>query len=152
LWNAIKQLLDAAQLEYPKCRLYQDGLPVCGMELKIVREVAARGSRNHQLLVTLIDRGAILEGTEDSVLLRGEYERVKTLLHSPPAEQSSAPMGPKPNSTAERDQWIARRIDSTLLAGETGILFIGLLHRVEDFLPEDIRTRFLLPRPGSRGG
>jgi hypothetical protein len=46
---------------------------------------------------------------------------------------------------AQRDQFIARRINDTLKAGETGILFLGLLHAVERYLDRDIRVIRPLP-------
>jgi hypothetical protein len=39
-----------------------------------------------------------------------------------------------------RDQFMARRISQTLLAGETGLLFVGILHSVEPWLDQDIRV------------
>jgi len=34
----------------------------------------------------------------------------------------------------KRDDFVARRIDETLADGETGILFLGLLHRVDEIV------------------
>ena len=39
-----------------------------------------------------------------------------------------------------RDQYIANRINRSLSAGETGILFLGMLHAVERYLDPDIRV------------
>ena len=39
-----------------------------------------------------------------------------------------------------RDQFIGRRISQTLLAGETGLLFVGMLHSVEPWLDQDIQV------------
>jgi hypothetical protein len=39
-----------------------------------------------------------------------------------------------------RDQYIARRINDTLLAGETGLIFLGMLHSVRSWLDKDIRV------------
>lgn len=147
LWNAVERLLAGRNLEPSKTRLYQDGLPVCNQVKQIVEEVAARGSRNHILLNRLAQGGAQLEGTEDPVLLRLEYQRIKQMLDAPPTERSSQPVGPDALNTAERDHFIAAQIDRTLQEGETGVLFVGLLHRVEDHLSPGIDFEFLLPRP-----
>jgi hypothetical protein len=40
----------------------------------------------------------------------------------------------------KRDRFIARRINSTLRPGETGILFLGMLHSLAALLDEDIRV------------
>ena len=63
-----------------KTRIYQDGLPICGFEERIVRELAKAGSSNHQLILRLLDQGAVLMGTEDSQLLMEEYEMQKQRL------------------------------------------------------------------------
>ena len=47
------------------------------------------------------------------------------------------------NYIAERDAFIARRIDETLKEGETGILFLGMLHKVTEILPSDITVENL---------
>jgi hypothetical protein len=39
------------------------------------------------------------------------------------------------------DRFIAGRVDETLKAGEVGLIFLGLLHRLERFLPPDIEMR-----------
>ena len=63
-WKRIEQFLksiDANDLE-----IFQDGLPAEGhMGLKIIQEGAKRGSRNHQIVLDLIHRGATLKKTED---------------------------------------------------------------------------------------
>ena len=41
-------------------RVYQDGLPVCGHELAIVNDLAAKGSENHKIIRDLLARGATL--------------------------------------------------------------------------------------------
>ena len=77
LWTDIQRNLDALHLEGPRTRIYQDGLPICGFEERIVRELANAGSSNHQLILRLLDQGAILMGTEDPQLLMEEYELQK---------------------------------------------------------------------------
>src|SRR3972149_3791280 len=60
LWRHIRQSIQLLHLNYRSVRIYQDGLPVCGFEDRIVRELAGAGSFNHQLIVELIDQGAAL--------------------------------------------------------------------------------------------
>ena len=194
VWEGLRKRLLALDLDYCTVRIYQDGLPVCGRELGIVREVAQAGSRNYTLILELLDRGAMLEGTESPVLLREEYERIRSALPKEsvprgrmqtglPAE-GSAQAG-ELDATAEsrkagspdqareecaseserilrqRDEFIARRVDESLKEGEMGILFIGLMHRVDRFLPADIEVQYLIHRlpfyitagePGQRRG
>ena len=80
LWSDIEANLDALRLDARKTRIYQDGLPVCGFEERIVRELAKAGSSNHQLILRWLDRGAVLMGTEDAGLLLEEYELQKRRL------------------------------------------------------------------------
>ena len=80
IWTQIEQAIDQWSLPYGKVRLYQDGLPECGRELEIVAELAKAGSRNHQLLLRLKERGATLMGTESAHLLVEEYHLTKQML------------------------------------------------------------------------
>ena len=102
-------------LDYPRVRIYQDGLPVCGKETDIVRELAGAGSTNHQLVLELAGRGAMLMGTEDPPLLLREYQLQRQ--HAGAAGDEAAEV------LAGRDRFIARRIEATLQDGETGLLF-----------------------------
>lgn len=145
-WNAIEKAIDHLRLDYTKLRLYQDGLPVCGLEEKIVRDLAQQGGANYRILLKLMVRGAKIEGTEDPNLLRKEYELIMAGL---PAGSVSAGTD-KPESAAvfrdlldRRDRFIAQRIDNTLQADETGILFLGALHRATEMLPAAIQVMSL---------
>lgn len=150
LWQGIRERLLAQDLPWQKVRLYQDGLPVCGRELEIVRQVAAQGSRNYGLVLELIDKGARLEGTEEPALLRREYELISAVASADEegtrtrARDQYAEEGPK--ILKARDEFIGRRIDQTLGEREVGVLFVGVLHEVDRFLPKNIRVRYLIHR------
>jgi hypothetical protein len=227
VWEGLRKRLLALDLDYRTMRIYQDGLPVCGRELDIVREVAQAGSRNYALILELLDRGAVVEGTESPDLLREEYERIRSAIPirpsaglRTPSERRTVPRGrmqtglpaegpvcvapacavpgtadrdatgrsaqtgeldtkaesrkagppdqardecasESERMLRERDEFIARRIDESLKEGEVGILFIGLMHRVDRFLPADIEVQYLIHRlpfhitagePGQRRG
>jgi len=141
-WHLIRVELDGLHLNYRRVNLYQDGLPVCGKELEIVEETAAKGSENHRLLMELVARGATLIGTEDPNLLLEEYRAVKAGLAARPDRHPSAGNVGGPASSEEilarRDAYIGRQIAETLLPGRTGILFLGMMHRVQLYLPADI--------------
>ena len=142
LWTEIAQRIAAADLDYERVRLYQDGLPVCGYELEIVRELAQNGGANHQLVLDLIEKGAHLTGTESPELLTKEYELIRTAVRGTQGKKE----GPAAREHQEesrqvlekRDRFIAQRINATLQAGETGLLFLGLLHSFADCLAPDI--------------
>lgn len=144
VWIGIRQMIAALELPYASVRLYQDGLPLCGKEADIVNDVADQGSKNYQLLVELMVQGAKLMGTEDSGLLLQEYQLHQGALsggklgHENQQEHSRELL-------AQRDRFIAGQINATLLAGEIGLLFVGMAHSVEPLLDGDILTQHLLP-------
>jgi hypothetical protein len=149
IWRGIQQLIGGLDLVYPDVRLYQDGLPLCGKEREIVTDVATAGSKNHQVLLELIAKGAQLLGTEDPQLLLQEYQLLQhTLDTSLSAEQRSQVQEQSKKLLAARDQFIGDRINKSLKTGNIGILFIGMAHCVEPFLAADILVMHLLPSLG----
>ncbi|OGR07047.1 MAG: hypothetical protein A3K23_03545 [Desulfobacca sp. RBG_16_58_9] len=145
IWMEIERVLRNLKLPYGQVRLYQDGLPVCGREEAIVAELAGAGSRNHRILLDLMARGATLMGTEAWELLKEEYRLAQESLASQGGAGTPAPSAVRSPAAGEsileqRDRFIARRINETLKEGETGILFLGMLHSVERHLSQDIRV------------
>lgn len=143
LWTQIEQTLDGLAISYERVRVYQDGLPVCGRELEIVSELAKAGSRNHQLLLKLKEKGATIMGSESSELLVEEYRLLQQAFSEPrskvPARAVS--QGRILDSLLQRrDQFLAARINTTLQQGETGLLLLGMLHSAELWLAKDIRV------------
>ncbi len=148
LWTEIEKALERLRLSYDKVRVYQDGLPVCGRELEIVTKLAEAGSRNHRLLLRLKEEGATIMGTESAELLIQEYELAKQMLASGrPAENARSS-----SLLKNRDQYIADRINASLGAGETGILFLGALHGLSGRLAKDIRILYPIGRTLAFGG
>jgi hypothetical protein len=144
IWNAIRKWIFSLSLTYSKLRLYQDGLPICGHEHQIVKDVADMGSKNHSLLIELMDKGASLIGTENAVHLLEEYqyqqkEAGKSDLTELEMAHHEADQGNR--LLMQRDIFMANRINATLLTGETGLLFIGVAHNVEPYLAPDIFVR-----------
>ncbi|MBN2208055.1 MAG: hypothetical protein JW759_01995 [Candidatus Coatesbacteria bacterium] len=147
MWDDIETTINRLDLVYDKVRLYQDGLPVCGREREIVDELAASGSRNHQLLLRMIEKGATLVGTESAELLIEEYELDKCILDTGRNPSQTAKLERRHEVLAEsllkaRDSFIAQRINQTLRAGDTGVLFLGMLHSPERFLNGDIHLAY----------
>ena len=142
LWKEIRGAIDALHLDYRQIRIYQDGLPVCGKEEQIVHELAGAGSLNHQLVLELMGKGAVLVGTEDPQLLIREYQ-----LHRRRMDGAAQPAGPLPSGAADllaaRDLFIARRIAATLQDGESGLLFLGAAHQIDARLLEGIDVETL---------
>ncbi|MCG6939861.1 MAG: hypothetical protein LJE69_01245 [Thiohalocapsa sp.] len=145
VWGRIEQAAAALPVMTTGWRVYQDGLPVCGQEAAIVDDLAASGSRNHRLVKRLVNRGAALMGTESAELLVEEYQLQKQLLEQV-GEDASGIAEETRRLAAEillrRDHFIAQRIDQTLAPGETGILFLGLVHDLESHLAADIQVEY----------
>jgi hypothetical protein len=147
LWRSIRARVADLDLDPARTRLYQDGLPVCTQVGAIVADLAAAGSENHRLLAHLAAAGATLEGTESPELLLLEYQLALRTL-------GVAGAGIGPGAQAEftrlgrdllqrRDRFIAVRIDDTLQPGETGLIFLGLLHDFGPHLPADLHLERL---------
>jgi len=135
--------------DWGRMRIYQDGMPVAGEDARrIVDEVAEAGSPNYRLVRDLVARGAQIERTEDPGLLREEYELARALATARgPVEEAQAVQAYRQRGgelLRARDIFIARRIDETLKEGQLGLLFIGALHRVAEYLPPDIEVLSLL--------
>lgn len=139
LWEQIERVAEQLPISPGKVRVYQDGLPVCGHEQEIVSELANAGNRNYKLLLRLQARGAILMGTESPELLIEEYQlATATLVHGNAGSGNVREQLLRDSLLQKRDRFIADCIDKTLCKGESGILFMGMLHTVTEFLNPDI--------------
>jgi hypothetical protein len=139
-WREVRRRVERLGVDPARLRLYQDALPVCGFEEKIIRELAGGGGLNQKLLVDLMGRGASLMGTESPPLLVEEYElNRRALAGDPPADFAE-----RTKAVLEaRDAFIASRIAQTLQAGEVGLIFLGMAHSLEGRLPADVRVERL---------
>jgi len=147
IWAKIRKKLIGFNLEWQKVRIYQDGLPVCDREKFIVKTLAEKGSLNHKLIMELVQKGARIEGTEDPELLKAEYSNMLKITQAKSLTERDR-LIEQYNSVAnelllKRDRFIANRINKTLKEGETGTLFLGMMHRVDRYLPRDIGVKYL---------
>ena len=62
IWVGIVKAIEAMRLNLSNVKVYQDSLPICGHERELVKDLAVKGSRNHQLLEKLMQGGATLVG------------------------------------------------------------------------------------------
>jgi len=149
-WEELDKSLEKRikDIDIRKVKIYQDAQVVNGLVgIKIVEEIAERGSRNHQIILKLINKGAVLMKTESFEALKEEYFLIKSMMTAKnPVEAEQAAIAyekRKGDLLRRRDEYIARNIDKTLKEGETGILFIGATHNVEDRLPPTINVEHL---------
>lgn len=150
MWQGIRQKVEQMSFSRKKVKVYQDGLPICGIEKRIIADLAKKGSPNHKLVQWMMRQGATLMGTEDPKLLLEEYQHVRRITQAKTHQEHEKLVHEFAEQSAEllqkRDQKISDQIDSTLKKGETGLLFIGLLHRVDELLPRDIQASYLIHR------
>lgn len=148
MWQEIEGVASRLPVAPGTVRIYQDGLPICRHEQEIVSELAGSGSRNHRLLLELQSRGARVMGTESPELLVEEYQLARAAL-APGATVADDSRQRQLRDTVleKRDRFIADRINVTLSDGETGILFLGMLHSLAQFLDSDIRVTYPLGLP-----
>jgi hypothetical protein len=147
-WQELEAEVEGLGLDMGKLRIYQDGLPCAGaLGERIVRETAAKGSKNYQIVQKLMDRGAKIEATESADLLRLEYGYIKALLEAKTDEERLAAQERynliKDQLLEDRDLFIAGAIDASLKEGETGLLFIGASHSVLPKIAGDIEVKCL---------
>ena len=154
-WQELRLGIQSWQLDFRRVLVFQDALPHTGnpdriIEHKIVRDLSAKGSPNHQLLEWLLGQGAMLVGTESTELLLKELEEVRKSIANGFQGFDTRNTEPYHSSLlAQRDRFIADRISNMLQDNLEGILFIGMLHRVEDFLDESILVDHPFGRPSA---
>lgn len=140
-WDKIEGFFEG--LDPSNLKIYQDGL-MAGDELgqRIVEEGAKRGSRNYQIVLDLIKRGAEIRKTEDVELLKEELNQILRIAQTSSVwEKTVAHIGKEVDRETlleKRDRFIAEIINETLQDEETGVLFIGAFHNVAPNLAEDI--------------
>lgn len=140
-----------AAVDPASLKIYQDGLPAGGeLGRRIVEEAAKRGSKNHQIILGLMKRGAEIRRTEAPTLLQEEYKYITGLAGPKPAAAKTKAFNGyrlrKSQLTRERDKFVARTIAETLKEGETGVLFMGSYHNIIPYLPTDIVVEQLRDR------
>ncbi len=140
-WQRVSDYLE--MLDAKNLKVYQDGFVSDGdLGKKIIKEGARRGSKNYEIILNLLNRGAEIVSTEDMALLQEEYGYISQIMKAKtPSQKSQAYKkyeSRKSQLTMERDGFIARAINETLEDGEVGLLFIGTYHDVIPHLANDI--------------
>lgn len=126
-------------------KIFQDGMPVDGIAGKnIVKDLAAQGSINHQVIEQLLEQGAELVQTENPALLKQEYLLTSALLKKKSLGGSLLALfrykWRKGSLLKARDTYIINSINTNLRDGDTGICFLGASHQVLSGLARDIEV------------
>jgi hypothetical protein len=143
-WNVVSDYFDSVEVNGVK--IYQDGM-VADDEVgrKIVEDTAKAGSKNYQLILKLLKRGAVLVKTEDFKLVKKEYDKLRAITQAKSITQKIIAFIKYKLAKAillnKRDVFIAERIDQTLKTGEKAILFIGAFHNIKKRLSQSIQIK-----------
>lgn len=138
-WRLVEARIEKTVHDFNGLIIYQDSFPV-GPRKKILEFFGhllrdhPQKSPNFNLVKGLLDKGAILEGTEDMNLVL-EQMKIYQLVSkaSSPLEQNrilAKNTARAKEITRKRDAFIAQRICDTLPEDGRGILFIGRDHDV----------------------
>ena len=143
-WDVVSDYFDS--IEVKDMKIYQDGMVAEDeMGKKIAEDTAKAGSKNYQLILKLLDRGAVLVKTEDFKLVKKEYDRLLAITQAKSITKKIIAFIKyklvKVILLNRRDNFIANRIEQTLKADEKAILFIGAFHNIKKRLPKDIRIK-----------
>lgn len=136
-WELAEKKIEETIKDMRGLVIYHDGFPTGDRE----KVMALFGymikdhpeSPNFRLVKKLLEKGALLEGTEDIELLKAHLELYRQIVEIPAAEQEKlllAMAGRSRELTGMRDEFIAKRIRDTLPSDGKGILFIGRDHDV----------------------
>jgi len=143
-WDVISHYFDS--IDVSGMKIYQDGMVANGeVGQKIVEEGVKSESKNYELVLRLLKRGAILVKTEDFKLVKQERDSLLAITQAKAITQKLISFIKyklvKNRLLNRRDKFIAKRIDETLNPGEKGILFIGAYHNIKERLPKNIQIR-----------
>lgn len=136
-WTMVEERIEKAIPDPRGLRIYHDGFPVGSREkvLALFGLMLRDNSKspNFQLVKKLLDKGAVLEGTEDMALVLEQVRIYECAIRAPKEdrERIAAVHAHRADELVElRDDVIAQRICDTLSEEDKGILFIGRDHNV----------------------
>jgi len=143
-WNIISDYFDSMNVEGVK--IYQDGMVADGeVGQKIAEDTAKAGSKNYELILRLLQRGAVLMKTEEFNLVKKEYDKLRAIAEAKSITRKILAFVKyklaKTMLLNRRDAFIAKRIDQTLKTDERAILFIGAFHDIKKRLSKSIRIK-----------
>lgn len=137
-WRIVEEKIERAIPDVGDLIIYHDGFPVGSKE----KVLALFGhmcqdhpeSPNFRLVKKLLDRGAVLEGTEDIALIIEQLQLYQRAAEAVSPDEQKKILAANTARSRElvklRDESIAKRINDTLPEKRKGILFIGRDHDV----------------------
>ncbi|EAR13315.1 hypothetical protein PI23P_02437 [Polaribacter irgensii 23-P] len=145
-WEVISTYCNTIDFGNKIVKIYQDGMVADGaIALKIMEDSVQAGSKNYEVISKLVNRGAIIQKTEDLELVKKELDMLKSIPSSGSLIRKIIKIIKfkisRHKLLVQRDKFIAESINKTLKKNEIGIIFIGAYHRVLDKLPKDIAVK-----------
>jgi len=146
-WDVISDYFDYIYMDVcnrKKMKIYQDGM-IAEREVgqRIIEEGIKSGSKNYELVLRLLKRGAILIKIEDFKLVKEELDRLLAITKTKSTSKKLFAFIKyrliKNRLLNKRDEFISRRIDETLNQDGAGVLFLGAYHNIKKRLPKDIQ-------------
>lgn len=137
-WEMVEERLEKMVPDALDLIIYQDSFPT-GSREKILAHFGhlCTGnvkSPNFRLIQKLLDKGAVLEGTEDMNLVIEQAQLYQRAAEAPSPEEQKKILAAQAARSQEimklRDEFIAKRIHDTLPETGKGILLIGRDHDV----------------------
>ncbi len=152
LWKQIREAIGNLDLDWKSVKLFVDGIVNAQDELEILR---SSGPTAETIRMLVERRGTSIMPTEDADLCSKTSELVREAFSQSSKTKRVDLQGEKgfkvwdsalsmlkevQENTILRDKAIAHNIDTGLRNDETGILFIGSAHNVQEHLPRDIQA------------
>ena len=100
-------------------RIYRD--EVCQGGKEGLAHLSSIDRENFPIVRKLVENGAVFEATEDSLLVAESKSWLEMIEQDP---LDTMPLELYQETVRERDGYVTRRIDETLLDEETGVLFL----------------------------
>lgn len=141
-WKLVREKVLKEIKDFRGLLIYQDSLPV-GEREKILKFFGYTlknnpKSQNTLLIKELLEKGAILVGTEDMNLLKKQVAIYRAAVEASNFWEQGRILEQNARRIEElihqRDVFIARRINESLPENGQGILFIGMEHKVVEEL------------------
>lgn len=137
-WEMVEKWLEKMIPDARNFIIYQDSFPTCSREKILTHFRHLRSdnlkSPNIQLLQKLLNKGAVLEGTEDMNPVIEQAQLYQCVVAAASVEEQEKIFAAQTIRSQEimrlRDVFIAQRIHDTLPKSKKGILFIGWDHDV----------------------
>lgn len=123
-WEEVKNRIEDLEAKLGKInRIYHEMVHRPGSEgAEILKKLS---QETHPLVESSLERGSVLQATEDEDALRQSMDWARCLATGPESGQVLAKLTEcYVQSMRKRDEYIGKRIDETLKSGEVGVLFI----------------------------